>query len=342
MVDSWVVVEHRVHYYLYTLINELVDTLLDRSIALGYGTVGLRVRRRLPNWPADPPRMDGAVVLVTGAAGGLGLASAVGFARLGATVHALARTEERSGEALERIEAAVPGADVRTAGCDVSSLSAIRAFAEQFAAREPRLDVLVNNAGVMPGHRTISPDGHELMFATHVLAPLALATLLVPVLERSAPARVINVSSGGMYSQALPVGDWESSQTGYSPKRLYARTKREEVVATEILAERLRGRGVVVHGMHPGWADTEGIQRWMPLFRTLTGSILRTPDEGADTIVWLGAAAQPLEDTGRFWHDRRPRPTHYRLGASPDSDADRDALWRYCSGALAEAGIAGL
>ncbi len=286
--------------------------------------------------------MDGASVLVTGAAGGLGLASAIGFARLGATVHALARTEERSSEAVSRIGAAVPGADARPAVCDVSDLNEVRLFAVDFAAREPRLDVLVNNAGVMPDHHTLSPDGHELMFATHVLAPLALSTLLTPALSRGAPGRVINVSSGGMYGQSLPVGDWESDSTAYSPKKLYARTKREEIVVTEILAERLRARGVVVHGMHPGWVDTEGVQRWMPVFRTVTSPIIRNPEEGADTIVWLGGAARPLEDTGRFWHDRRPRPTHYRLGASPDSDADREAFWRYCTGALSEAGITGL
>ena len=320
----------------------LADIVLDRSIALGYGTIGLRVRRRLPDWPADSPRMDGAVVLVTGAASGLGLASAIGFARLGATVHALGRAEERSGEAVAQIRAAVPGVDVRTAACDVSSLSAIRAFADEFAAREPRLDVLVNNAGVMPGDRTFSPDGHELTFATHVLAPLALASELAPVLERSAPSRVINVSSGGMYAQALPVGDWESRESAYSPKRFYARTKREEIVVTEILAERWHARGVVVHAMHPGWADTEGVRRWLPAFRMVTRPIIRSPEDGADTIVWLGGAPEALGQTGLFWHDRRPRPTHYRLGASPDSDADREALWRYCAAALDEAGIARL
>ncbi len=321
------------------MIASVLDTLLDRSIALGYGNVGLFARRRLPGWPADPPRMDGRVVLITGAASGLGLASAVGFARLGATVHALARSEQRAGEAVERVAAQVPGADVSPAVCDVSDLAAVRAFAETFQAREPRLDVLVNNAGVMPDERTRSENGHELMFATHVLAPLALTTLLAGSLQAAAPARVINVSSGGMYTQALPVGDWESERTTYGPKKLYARTRREEVVVTEVLAERLRDRGVTVHAMHPGWADTEGVHRWMPVFRAVTGPIIRSPEEGADTIVWLGAAPEPLERSGLFWQDRRPRPTHYRLGAPPGSEADREALWHYCAGALAQAGI---
>ena len=91
---------------------------------------------------------------------------------------------------------------------------------------------------------------------------------------------------------------------------------------TEMLAERLRGRGVVVHAMHPGWADTEGLKRAMPSFRKAIRPIIRSADEGADTIVWLGAAPEPARTTGLFWHDRRPRPTHYRIGpGTPDDDA---------------------
>ena len=236
---------------------------------------------------------------------------------------------------MRAIRACCPHADVRPQACDLGSLAPVKSFATEFAAREPRLDVLVNNAGVMPARRTRSADGHELMFATHVLAPFALSMLLLP-------GRVINVSSGGMYTQSLPTdGDWESDRSAYSPKELYARTKREEVVITEMLAERLRGRGVVVHGMHPGWVDTEGLKRAMPTFRTLTRPILRTADEGADTIVWLGAAPEPAQTTGLFWHDRRPRPTHYRIGpARPDDDAQaREELWAYCENALRDAGI---
>jgi NAD(P)-dependent dehydrogenase (short-subunit alcohol dehydrogenase family) len=180
------------------------------------------------------------------------------------------------------------------------------------------------------------------MFATHVLGTLALSTLLAPLLEQGAPGRVINVSSGGMYAEALPSGDWESEHTSYAPKKLYARTKREEVVITELLASRLARRRVVVHAMHPGWADTEGVRRWMPLFRKITGPIIRSAEEGADTIVWLGAAPEPATTTGLFWHDRRPRPTHYRIGASAESEDDRRALWRYCQTALALAGISSL
>ncbi len=128
-------------------LTSLLDTALDRSIALGYGNVGLAVRRRLPDWPADPPRMDGKVVLVTGAAAGLGLATATGFAELGASVRVLGRDAGRGEDARAQVLEVVPGADVRAVGCDVSSLAAIADFADHFTATEERLDVLVNNAG---------------------------------------------------------------------------------------------------------------------------------------------------------------------------------------------------
>jgi NAD(P)-dependent dehydrogenase (short-subunit alcohol dehydrogenase family) len=145
---------------------------------------------------------------------------------------------------------------------------------------------------------------------------------------------VINVSSGGMYNQSIPAGDLQSDRDSYGPKKLYARTKREQVVISEQWAERLPPEDVVVHSMHPGWVDTEGVRQWMPVFRTITRPIIRDADQGADTIVWLGAAAEPGRSTGGFWHDRRRRPTHYRLGASPDGDTARRELWDFCEAAV--------
>jgi NAD(P)-dependent dehydrogenase (short-subunit alcohol dehydrogenase family) len=307
-----------------------IDTALDRTIALGYGDVGLRVRRHLAGWPADPPRMDGKVVAVTGASSGIGLAACRRFAQLGASVRAVARDELRAEEAVRKIREAAPTADVRGLGCDVASLRALRSLAERLSVEEERLDALVNNAGTMPDQRERSPDGHELMFATHVLAPFALTAWLTELLARGAPSRVINVSSGGMYAQRLPAGDFQSEHTRYSSKKLYARTKREQVVITELWAEQLAARGIVVHSMHPGWVDTKGVREWLPLFRAVTGPIIRSPEEGADTIVWLGGAPEALKSTGRFWHDRRARPTHYLLGASDDDPRNRRRLWDVC------------
>jgi dehydrogenase/reductase SDR family member 12 len=311
-----------------------IDTALDRTVALGYGSPGLRIRRHLAGWPADPPRMDGRVVLVTGAASGIGLASCRAFARLGASVRAVARDQRRAEEAASQIAEAAPDAEVQPLAADVSSLRSLRSLADRIVASESRLDVLVNNAGVMPDQRQRSADGLELMFATHVLAPFALTAWLSDLLARSAPARVINVSSGGMYGQRLPGDDLQSEKARYSSKKLYARTKRELVVISEMWARALQGRGVVVHAMHPGWADTKGVREWLPVFRALTRPIIRTPDEGADTIVWLAGAPEALESSGQFWHDRRRRPTHYSLGAGEESMQERQRLWDFCESLL--------
>ncbi|MFF0413186.1 hypothetical protein ACFYUY_22430 [Kitasatospora sp. NPDC004745] len=181
----------------------------------------------------------------------------------------------------------------------------------------------------MPPERRTTADGVELCFATHVLAPWILTAVLAPLLWRSAPSRVVNVTSGGQYGQRIPAGDLESRQTPYGPKKVYARTKRQELVITEEWARRLDGTGVHVHAMHPGWADTEGVRQWLPVFRALTRPVIRTPEQGADTVVWLGAAPEAVRCTGLFWHDRRPRPTTHTLGAAADSPATRRELWTH-------------
>jgi NAD(P)-dependent dehydrogenase (short-subunit alcohol dehydrogenase family) len=314
--------------------RNLLDAALDRTIVLGYSRPGLALRRRLPAWPPDPPRIDGSVVLVTGAASGIGLAACAGFARLGAIVLAVGRSPARARAAATEIVRAAPDADVRPLACDLSSLNEVRALAELLCSDFARLDVLVNNAGVMPPRRQRSADGHELMFATHVLAPFALTAWTRELLARNAPARIVNVSSGGMYTQSLRAHDLESEHEPYSPKKLYARTKRALVAITESWAQRLAGAGIVVQAMHPGWVDTAGVRDAMPSFRSLVGPIIRSPEEGADTVVWLGAAPQALESTGGFWEDRRRRPTAYALGAHAPDDLERQILWDYCQAAI--------
>ena len=140
---------------------------------------------------------------------------------------------------------------------------------------------------------------------------------------------MIWIASGGMYGQRLRVDDLEYERGEYSPATGYARTKRAQVVLSELWAEELRGDGIVVHAMHPGWADTPGIAGSLPGFRRLAGPILRSNEQGADTTVWLAAAGAPGHSSGRFWHDRRERPTHY-LGRTKEGEADRRALWEAC------------
>jgi dehydrogenase/reductase SDR family protein 12 len=182
--------------------------------------------------------------------------------------------------------------------------------------------------GALLGERTLSPDGIEMTFATNVLGPFLLTNLLTPLLKKSAPARIVNVSSGGMYTQRIHVEDLQSARGEFDGATAYARTKRAQVILTEQWAQRLAGSGVVVHAMHPGWADTPGLES-SPRFYGATKWLLRTPQEGADTIVWLGAAPEPARCSGGFWHDRRERPTH-RVPWTKDSPEDRARLWAEC------------
>ena len=203
-------------------------------------------------------------------------------------------------------------------------MSEVRAL----AGRLPRpLHVLVNNAGVLLPNRTQTAEGLETTFATNLLGHFLLTNLLAEALADGAPARIVNVSSGGMYTQRIVVEDLQMERGRYNGTVAYARTKRAQVILTELWADALRSRGIAVHAMHPGWADTPGVEASLPRFHRLTRPLLRSPEAGADTIVWLCAAEEAGKTTGLFWHDRRPRPTH-RTRATRESAEERRALLR--------------
>lgn len=311
-----------------------LDTLLDRTIAPGYTRLGLALRRRLPTWPRELPRMEGRTVLITGPTSGIGEAAAQQLALLGARVVLLARNPDKGAATQARIQRAVSAAgrtaDVAIVRCDISSLASVRDAVATLEEQDEHVDVLIHNAGAMPDERTVTDEGFELAFATNVLGPFLLTSLLEDRLRADAPSRVITVSSGGMYAQKLDADDPQHQRRKYSPASVYARNKRAQVVLNEQWAERLRGSGVVVHTMHPGWADTPGVQDSLPGFHKLTKRVLRSSDEGADTIVWLAAASGPMKTSGGFWHDRRQRPTHYGPWTR-ESAADRRRIWETCS-----------
>jgi NAD(P)-dependent dehydrogenase (short-subunit alcohol dehydrogenase family) len=212
---------------------------------------------------------------------------------------------------------------------DLSDLNSVRAFAERFLARESRLDVLINNAGALLGERGTSADGFDLSFATNVLGPFLLTNLLIPALKASVPSRVINVSSGGMYTQKLDVDDLQFERKPYNGVTAYAQAKRAQLILTELWADKLAGSGVTVNAMHPGWADTPGVQSSLPTFRRWTKKGLRTPGQGADTIIWLAVAESVAGVSGRFWFDRKARSTHLVPGTR-SSARDRERLWEEC------------
>ncbi len=297
-----------------------LDSALDRSVVLGYTRIGPALRRTW--WPADPaPRaLDGRVVAVTGANSGLGKATALGAARLGAEVRMLCRNAERGRAAADEIRDQVPGAVLHVDVCDVSDLGSLPGLAERLRREVPELHALVHNAGVMPPERTETPEGHELTLATHVLGPHILTHALRGPLAAGGEGRVVFVVSGGMYTQALDVDDPEFRHGRYTPTAAYARTKRMQVHLAESWGRELAGEHVTVHSMHPGWADTPGVQTSLPGFRRVTGPFLRSAEGGADTTVWMLAAPETARSTGLLWHDRAPRPTSYLARTRPTPD----------------------
>ncbi|SDC47769.1 SDR family NAD(P)-dependent oxidoreductase [Nocardioides lianchengensis] len=292
-------------------ITDLLDAALDRSVVLGYTSLGSRLRRRW--WPADPApgSLAGKRVLVTGATSGIGEAMAGSFARLGATVHVLGRNADKLAGVARELRLEHPNATIVEEVCDVGDLDAVRDWGEAFADRVPGLDGLVHNAGTMTDTRTESPQGHELQLAVHVLGPHLMTELLLPALT-AARGIVVWMSTGGMYGAALPDGEdaIEYRDGTYRGVSAYARTKRMQVVLADAWARRYDGTDVRVESMHPGWVETPGVATHLPRFRSLTRPLLRTAEDGADTAVWL-VATRPPSEPGHLWHDRAQRPTTF-------------------------------
>ncbi len=225
------------------MLGSALDTLMDLTVVPGYTAIGPRVRRRVAGWQRDLPRMDDRVVLVTGATAGIGLAAAHGFASLGAAVILVARDEGKGARVRDELAATTGNDRLRVEVCDVSSLASVRALAARLAG-EP-LHVLVHNAGLLPARRSLTGEGFELAFATNVLGPFLLTSLLEAQLVASAPSRVVWVSSGGMYTERIDVEDLQSERIAgdWDGPAVYARTKRAEVILSEQWARAPRGHG---------------------------------------------------------------------------------------------------
>ncbi len=308
----------------------MLDRTLDLSVIPGYSRLGYRLRGL--GWAsAIGGSLHGQTALVTGGTSGIGEAAAEGLLLAGATVHLLGRDPGRTREAIGRLAVSMPGAESRlhSETCDLSLLADVRRFSESFLARRERLDVLVNNAGVLPPSRQQTSEGTELTFATNVLGPFLLTSLLLPALAATPTPRVITVSSGGMYTARLRADDLELQRERYDGSRAYAHTKRIQVILNRLWAEHHGSDGFLFHSMHPGWVATPGLRRSLPRFEQLMRPVLRSPREGADTIVWLATTSLPRSSGGGFWHDRIRR-TEHRLPGTLETESQRRLLWDSC------------
>ncbi len=308
--------------------------MLEASVVGSFSRIGFAVRSALlPEFRTPLPSMTGRTVLITGATSGIGLAAACGLARLGAQVSFLARTRDRAERARRQIAAAAASGghdrdSVWYGLADLDDLDSVRAFAEKFAATVARLDVLVHNAGTIHDKLAASQDGIELTVAGQLVAPMALTELLLDRLRAAAPAQVITVSSGGMYSKRIDLQRLAApSSADYRGASRYALVKRAQVALSTQWAARIDASQIAFHAMHPGWVRTPGLRQALPNFARIAGPLLRTPEQGADTIVWLASADRRQLGSGRFWHDRRPRAIYRRPGPSPDPPGAGQALW---------------
>ena len=304
--------------------TSFVDKALDVSIAPGFSSIGFRVRRR--SWTPVTDSLEGRTIVVTGATSGLGKASATTLARLGARVILVGRDEHKTRSVVAEIETTTGSNSVHHQIADLSLLADVRKLADRLLSEEPTIHVLINNAGTLFNERSVTSEDIESTLATNLLGHFLLTNMLIPKLIESAPARIINVSSGGMYGQRLSVSNLQNDRGEYKGAAAYARAKRGQVILTELWAEQLEGRGVTVNAMHPGWADTPGVEHSLPTFHKITRPLLRAPSEGADTIVWLAASDEPASESGLFWHDRQPRPTH-KTKRTRERFKSRRELW---------------
>lgn len=303
----------------------LVDAALEATVVGSFSRIGPAVRSRLEGWtPVGALDLTGRTVLVTGGNGGLGTATVELLAEAGATVHITVRSEDKGVRTVDEVRRATGSDDVHWWLLDLTDLEAVRAFAQAFTDEVGVLDGLVHNAGAMFSQRR-EVGGVESTVLLHVVAPFLLTHELLPALRASQhPARVVWVSSGGMYTERLDTERLQSPDD-YEPARAYARAKRAQVVLARQLAARLDGE-VVVHAMHPGWAATPGVERSLPVFNRVMGPLLRDPRQGADTAAWLIAAPEAADDGGSLWLDRRRRGTSYLPGTATTPEQAM-ALW---------------
>jgi dehydrogenase/reductase SDR family protein 12 len=257
-------------------------------------------------WGRFAPDFSGQVWLVTGASGGLGKAIVDAAARAGATVLAAARSEAKLSElvAAHRAGAVVPLA------VDLALQRDTEALVGRLIQEGRKIDVLVNNVGILNNDFELTAEGREASFATNILTHFLLTERLIEKGILKPGAVVISMSSGGMYNAPLMVDRMNvTNPKAYRGVFAYAVHKRGQVELTKYWQETYGPRGFRFYVMHPGWAETAGVKRSLPRFYKILNAILRDGRQGTDTAIWL-AATRPDCAPGAFWFDRAPRTEH--------------------------------
>jgi len=271
--------------------------------------------------------MSGKIVLVTGGTRGIGRATAIGLASMGARVGITGRDRTRAEAAAAAIVRASGNQAVDVFVADMSSQAEVRRLAGEVLAGYPRLDVLLNNVGGFWAHRHGTVDGLERTFALNHLAPFLLTSLLLDRLRASAPARVVTVSSGAQSMGKIDFDDLMGERK-YSGQSAYNQSKLANVMFTFELARRLEGTGVTATVLHPGVTSTgfgseDTARGWGPLI-ALMRPFMKSPARGAETSVYLATSAEVEGVSGRYFANRKARESHK---ASHDA-ATTARLWQ--------------
>jgi NAD(P)-dependent dehydrogenase (short-subunit alcohol dehydrogenase family) len=252
--------------------------------------------------------MRGTICVVTGASSGIGKEVSRDLASLGAAVVMVCRNRGLGEDVRTEIMRASGNENVHLMLCDLSSQTQIRALASEYASRFDKLDVLVNNAAIIPTHRSDTEDGIEQQLAVNHIAYFLLSDLLLGLLKTSAPARIINVSSGMHRTAKLDFDDLQARKR-YRPLKQYAVTKLLNVLWTYELSRRLEGTGVTVNAMSPGFTSTRIFRDFPVLSRTMARLLGKNVRRGAETVTYMASSPDVVEVTGRYFENCRPRPT---------------------------------
>jgi retinol dehydrogenase 14 len=252
----------------------------------------------------------GRTVLVTGGTGGIGKATAIGLAAIGARVGITGRDLARAEQAAADIRAASGNPAVDVFAADMSSQAEVRRLAVAVLDAYPRLDVLVNNVGGFWAHRHTTAEGLERTFALNHLAPFLLTNLLLDRLKASAPARVVTVSSGAQAMGRIDFDDLQGARN-YSGQRAYNQSKLANIMFTNELARRLEGTGVTANSLHPGVVRTnfgsEDQAGFFALISRVALPFLKSPAQGSQTPVYLASSPDLDGVTGKFFVNRKPK-----------------------------------
>jgi NAD(P)-dependent dehydrogenase (short-subunit alcohol dehydrogenase family) len=273
--------------------------------------------------------LDGKIFLVTGATEGIGKAAALEFARRGASLTIVGRNKEKSEKVRAELTEAAGGAPVELLLGDLSKLADIRAVAAAFKAKHDHLDVLVNNAGAVFNKHQVTSDGFEMTFALNHLGYFLLARELLPLLEKTPGARVVSTSSGAHRMGKIDFDDIARRPSKRSGFGVYGDSKLANILFTKELAKRLSASGAVANCFHPGFVHTGFGQNNGGFFAgsiDFVGSLVaRTPEKGAETLIWLATSPDAGKISGEYFHDKKVSKT--KPAARDEALAKK--LWDY-------------